>query len=90
MAMLASDFEFRHRSWFILGVFCVGLTCYWIDPQNSGGVVAKVLHSHIALLQPLSLLTSSRTGFLIGVLIVALGAMIRAWGAEAVMIAFPT
>jgi len=78
--MLATDFEFCHRTWFILGIFCIGLACYSIDPQNSGIVVARVLHSHIALLQPLSLRISIRAVFLVGALIVALGAMIRAWG----------
>ena len=38
--MLASDFEFRHRTWFIFGIFCVGLACYWLDQQVSGEVLA--------------------------------------------------
>jgi len=57
--MLASAFEFRHRTWFILGIFCVGLDCYLLDSQNSGVVLAEALHSHIgyskgSVLKPLS------------------------------------
>jgi protein-S-isoprenylcysteine O-methyltransferase Ste14 len=75
--MLASEFEFRHRTWFILGIFCIGLACYWIDPQNSGQVLARALRLHTAL----SLRSSVRTIFVVGAAIVALGAMVRAWGA---------
>jgi protein-S-isoprenylcysteine O-methyltransferase Ste14 len=75
--MLASEFEFRHRTWFILGIFLVGLACYSIDPQNSGEVLARALRSHTAL----SLRRSVRTIFVVGAATVALGAMIRAWGA---------
>lgn len=78
--MLASEFEFRHRTWFILGIFCVGLACYWFDPQNSGEVLAKDLRTHIGLLQAFSLRSSIRGLFLIATLIVVLGAMIRTWG----------
>jgi protein-S-isoprenylcysteine O-methyltransferase Ste14 len=77
----ASRFEFRHRTWFILGIFCVGLSCYWIDPYNSGVVLAKNLRSHFAVLQMLSPQTSIRVVFLIGAVVVALGGLIRAWGA---------
>jgi protein-S-isoprenylcysteine O-methyltransferase Ste14 len=77
MAMLASEFEFRHRTWFILGFFCVGLVCYSLDPQNSGEVLARTLRSQTAL----SVQSGVRAIFVVGALIVALGAMIRAWGA---------
>jgi protein-S-isoprenylcysteine O-methyltransferase Ste14 len=75
--MFASDFEFRHRTWFILGIFCVALACYWIDRRNSGQVLATILHSHTAL----NLRSSVRVIFVLGAFVVALGAMIRAWGA---------
>src|ERR1700722_11091040 len=76
----ASRFEFRHRTWSILGIFCVGLACYWVDPQNSGEALARSLHSHIALLQTLSLRTSIRVIFLVGAFMLTLGGLIRAWG----------
>ena len=78
--MLASRFEFRQRTWFIFGIFCVGLACYWIDPQVSGVVLAESLRLHIALFHTLSPLTNIRVVFLIGALVVALGGIIRAWG----------
>jgi protein-S-isoprenylcysteine O-methyltransferase Ste14 len=75
--MPASDFEFRHRTWFIFSIFCIGLACYWIDSQNSGGVLASTLRSHA----PMSLRSSLRTIFVVGAFIVAIGGIIRAWGA---------
>jgi hypothetical protein len=45
--MYASRFEFRHRTWFIFGIFCVGLACYCFDPQLSGVALvesSKELH----------------------------------------------
>ena len=79
--IFASRFEFQHRTWFIFGIFCVGLSCYWFDPQNSGVVLARALHSHVPLFQALSLRSSIRLVFLIGAFVVALGGLIRAWGA---------
>jgi protein-S-isoprenylcysteine O-methyltransferase Ste14 len=79
--VLASDFEFRHRTWFIFGIFCVGLACYSLDSHNSGVVLAKSLRSHTPLLQTLSPQSSIRLVFLIGAFVVALGGLIRAWGA---------
>lgn len=78
--MPASDFEFRHRSWFIFGTFCVGLGCYWLDPKNSGVMLATALRTHIRLLQAYSLQSCIRAVFLIAALIVVVGAMIHVWG----------
>jgi protein-S-isoprenylcysteine O-methyltransferase Ste14 len=77
----ASRFEFQHRTWFILGIFCVGLACYSFDSKNSGVVLAQTWRSHIPLLQTLGPESSIRAVFLVGALIVALGGVIRAWGA---------
>jgi hypothetical protein len=63
MQVFASRFEFQQRTWFIFGIFCVGLVCYWVDPQISGVILGKVLRSHIALLQTLSSQTSIRIIF---------------------------
>jgi protein-S-isoprenylcysteine O-methyltransferase Ste14 len=79
--MLASDFEFRHRTWFIFGIFFVGLACYWFDPQNSGEVLARTLRSRVGFLQQHSLQNSIRGLFLTASIVVATGAMIRTWGA---------
>lgn len=79
--MPASDFEFRHRTWFIFGIFLVGLACYWFDPQNSGEVLAGALRSHVWFLQQHNLQSSVRAVFLIASVVVTTGAMIRTWGA---------
>ena len=78
--MPASDFEFRHRTWLIFGIFFIGLACYWLDPQNSGEVLARILRSQIGFLQAHSLRSSVRGLFVIGSLVVATGTMIRVWG----------
>jgi protein-S-isoprenylcysteine O-methyltransferase Ste14 len=78
--MPASDFEFRHRTWLIFGIFFIGLACYWLDPQNSGEVVARILRSQVGFLQAHSLRSSVRGLFVIGSLVVATGTMIRVWG----------
>ena len=78
--MYASRFEFQHRTWFIFGIFCVGLACYWIDPQISGVMLGKVLRSHIALLQKIGPQASIRVIFLLGAFVVVLGGIVRAWG----------
>jgi protein-S-isoprenylcysteine O-methyltransferase Ste14 len=81
LQMFASRFEFQQRTWFIFGIFCVGLACYWVDPQVSGVLLAMTLRSHIAVLQRLNPQTSARVIFLLGAFVVALGGFIRAWGA---------
>ncbi len=78
--MPASDFEFRHRTWLIFGIFFVGLACYLLDPQNSGEVLARILRSQIGFLQAHSLRSSVRGLFVIGSLVMATGTMIRVWG----------
>jgi protein-S-isoprenylcysteine O-methyltransferase Ste14 len=78
--MPASDFEFRHRTWLIFGIFFFGLACYWLDPQNSGEVLARIFRSQIGFLQAHSLRSSVRGLFVIGSLVVATGTMIRVWG----------
>lgn len=79
--MPASDFEFRNRTWLIFGIFFVGLACYWFDPRNSGEVLARALRLRVGFLQQHSLQSSIRGLFLIASVIVAVGAMIRTWGA---------
>lgn len=78
--MPASDFEFRNRTWLIFGIFFIGLACYWLDPQNSGEVLARILRSQIGFLEAHSLRSNVRGLFVIGALVVATGTMIRVWG----------
>jgi protein-S-isoprenylcysteine O-methyltransferase Ste14 len=78
--MPASDFAFRNRTWLIFGIFFIGLACYWLDPQNSGEVLARILRSQVGFLRAHSLRSSVRGLFVIGSLVVASGTMIRVWG----------
>lgn len=78
--MPASDFEFRNRTWLIFGIFFVALALYWVDPQNSGQVLGRSLHLWAGFFARRNLETSVRLLFAIGSLVVATGAMIRAWG----------
>ena len=68
--IFASRFEFEHRTWFIFGIFCVGLVCYWIDPQVSGVVLARSLRLHMPFLQTLNPQTGIRAVFLAGAFVV--------------------
>jgi protein-S-isoprenylcysteine O-methyltransferase Ste14 len=78
--MPASDFEFRNRTWLIFGIFFVALAFYWIDPRNSGQALAESLHVRIGFLARRDPETIVRILFAIGSLVVAIGALIRAWG----------
>lgn len=79
--MPATDFEYRNRTWIIFSIFFVGLGCYGLDPQNSGQVLARALRAHVGFLQQHDLESVVRGLFLIASVVVATGAMIRAWGA---------
>jgi protein-S-isoprenylcysteine O-methyltransferase Ste14 len=63
--MTASDFEFRHRFWFISGIFFAGFGTYWLD-----GVPAATLLGD----------GRARWVAAAGAAIVALGAALRTWG----------
>jgi protein-S-isoprenylcysteine O-methyltransferase Ste14 len=80
MAMRATPWEFRHRTWLIFGIFCAGLACYWFDPHSSGQALAGWLQAHVAFLTPYSRQGAARVIFLAGGLVVGIGGMIRAWG----------
>jgi protein-S-isoprenylcysteine O-methyltransferase Ste14 len=40
--MRATEFEFRHRFWFVSGIFCLGFSFYSIDHENAGIALAKL------------------------------------------------
>src|SRR5579875_2906672 len=46
--MRASEFEFRHRFWFIGGIFWLAFWCYAIDHRNSALVLAEMLRTWAA------------------------------------------
>lgn len=77
--MRATQWEFRHRTCLFLAIFCIGLAFYWVEPHNSGGVIAKWLNVQVAFL-PVSRQQSIVRGiFLVAALMVGIVAMIRTW-----------
>jgi protein-S-isoprenylcysteine O-methyltransferase Ste14 len=38
----ATEFEFRHRFWFIAGIFCLGFSLYNIDHENAAVALARL------------------------------------------------
>lgn len=79
--MRATEFEFKHRFWFIGGIFWLGFSCYALDHRNGGIALAKLLlGSHFdvnspAAAGPLHLI------FGFGALLAVLAAALRTWAA---------
>ena len=40
--MRATDFEFRHRFWFIFPLFWAGFSAYWLDHKNVAGALVQL------------------------------------------------
>jgi protein-S-isoprenylcysteine O-methyltransferase Ste14 len=77
--MRATEWEFRHRTWLFLAIFCIGLSFYWLDPHNSGQVIAGVLQGRVTFLHSNRRQSTVRVIFLLAAVIVGIGAMIRTW-----------
>jgi protein-S-isoprenylcysteine O-methyltransferase Ste14 len=77
--MRATQWEFRNRTWLFLAIFCIGLSFYWLDPRNSGEVLAAWLRGRIAFLHLSRQQTVVRAIFLTAAFVVGIGAMIRTW-----------
>lgn len=77
----ATDFEFRHRVWFIGGIFWLGFSCYSIDHQNSAVALAQLIWrrnfdpNSPAAAHPLRLI------FAFAALLCILAAALRTWAA---------
>lgn len=78
MTFQATEFEFRRRFWFIVGIFCAGFWAYAFDHTNlSVALVRAILHHPDE--------NSSRFGhylsgaFAVGTLLVTVAALIRSW-----------
>ncbi len=73
-----TEFEFRHRFWFIVLIFLVGFGCYGFEPEN---VVAWLLrlagHSNTGLFPAAS---TARAAFAAGAAFVGIAAGVRTWG----------
>jgi protein-S-isoprenylcysteine O-methyltransferase Ste14 len=73
---IASDGEFRHRMWFIGGIFGLGFACSWIDRQSAGQSLAGWL---VAAGLPSSGTVSRHVAFAVGAALVTAGAALRTW-----------
>ncbi|HTU35637.1 MAG TPA: isoprenylcysteine carboxylmethyltransferase family protein [Candidatus Acidoferrum sp.] len=79
--MRATEFEFKHRFWFIAGIFWLGFACYGFDHENAAvGLLSLFLPSHFdfnssAAMVPLHLI------FSFAALLTVLAAMLRTWAA---------
>lgn len=74
----ATDFEFRHRFWFIGGVFQVAYLCYVVDDRNMAVYLAR------AVAPPAGAGTTNaehlRLIAWLGVVVVSAAAALRTWG----------
>lgn len=73
--MRATDFEFRHRFWFIFLLFWAAFSAYYIDGRNAGQALAGLLAGGSpsrGLLQAV---------FLAGAFLLLLAALVRTWAA---------
>jgi protein-S-isoprenylcysteine O-methyltransferase Ste14 len=71
--MRATGFEFRHRFWFIMGIYLVGFWASVVDHRNAAGWLATHLEG--------TALGSVRAVLGFATLCVAVAAWLRTWGA---------
>ncbi|MFZ0211622.1 MAG: methyltransferase [Candidatus Acidiferrales bacterium] len=77
----ASEFEFRHRFWFIGGLFWLGFSCYSFDHENSAAALAKFFWGHSFNLDSPADAHDLRLIFAFAALLAVLAAAIRTWAA---------
>ncbi|HEX3697608.1 MAG TPA: isoprenylcysteine carboxylmethyltransferase family protein [Polyangia bacterium] len=73
---IASEGEFRHRMWFIGGIFGLGFACSWIDRQSAGQWLASCL---AAAGLPSSGTLTRHVAYAVGAALVTAGAALRSW-----------
>ncbi len=71
--MRATDFEFRHRFWFIFLLFWVAFSAYWIDHQSAGVALVR-------LFGPVSD-AAVHAVFGFAALLIGIAALVRTWAA---------
>src|ERR1700709_1064439 len=71
--MHATEFEFRHRFWFIFLLFWVGFAAYWLDPVNIG---EALVHPFV----PMEYLRAAVHAFSwVAALLIGIAALVRTW-----------
>ncbi|MFZ3245285.1 MAG: hypothetical protein WA185_09435, partial [Candidatus Acidiferrales bacterium] len=77
--MRATDVEFRHRFWFIGGIFWLGFACYSFDHRTAGVGVAKLLWGRSLNLDAPAGLRALHLIFAFAALLCILAAALRTW-----------
>jgi protein-S-isoprenylcysteine O-methyltransferase Ste14 len=77
----ATDFEFRHRFWFIGGIFFLGFSSYSFDHQNLVLVVAKFFLAEKLRVDPSATGRALHLIFAFAALLAVLAAALRTWAA---------
>jgi protein-S-isoprenylcysteine O-methyltransferase Ste14 len=77
----ATEFEFRHRFWFIGGIFWAGFASYSFDHQNAGIALAQLLSRRV--IDPNSVASSHPLRLILAfaALLAILAAVVRTWAA---------
>lgn len=75
--MRATDFEFRHRFWFIALIFWVSFSAYYLDPRNVGAALARLISG--GGLDTVAGQRALHGVFWVAALIVGLAAWVRTW-----------
>ena len=71
--MRATDFEFRHRFWFIFPLFWAGFAAYGLDHKTVAGVLVRLFGSSGEIRSSLQVV------FGVAALLVGVAALIRTW-----------
>ncbi|MGH9434177.1 MAG: methyltransferase family protein, partial [Terriglobia bacterium] len=75
-----TEFEFRRRRWFMVGIFAVGFGCFEIDRMNAGqALVILIKGGGLRTHTPVSR-AEIQAIFLVGAALVAAGTALRTWG----------
>jgi protein-S-isoprenylcysteine O-methyltransferase Ste14 len=79
MNFCATEFEFRHRFWFIAGIFVVAFMCYWFDRVNVSVALSRIIVAAGRQGNPNSIGVCVRGFFAFGTLLVISAALLRSW-----------
>jgi protein-S-isoprenylcysteine O-methyltransferase Ste14 len=79
MNFRATDFEFRYRFWFIMGIFAVAFLCYGFDRVNVSAALSQAIFAAGKFHDPDFVDRGVRGFFVLGAFIVALAALVRSW-----------
>jgi protein-S-isoprenylcysteine O-methyltransferase Ste14 len=75
----ATEFEFRHRVWFIAGIFCVGFLCYGADHVNVSAALLKMIRGSGGSQNLNEMDTWMRAFFIFAAFLAACAALVRTW-----------